>query len=36
MINHNPNQNQLLCVIPVNKYKQEVNPNNGIRERFLR
>jgi hypothetical protein len=31
MINHNPNQNQLLCVIPVNKYKQELKPKMELR-----
>jgi len=36
MANQSRNQNQLLWLIPVNKYKQELKPISGIRERFLR
>jgi hypothetical protein len=32
--NHSPNQNQFSWLIPVRRYKQELKPINGIRERF--
>ncbi len=36
MANHNPNQNQLSWLIPVSRYRHELNPISGISEKFLR
>ncbi len=35
MENQIKNQIQLPAVIPVNKYKQEINPNSGINDQDL-